>query len=90
MTLGPRRSSFYVAVLAVGFVVGGYLSQLLEWALPEGPAKVLFTWTESITLGPVHVNLLVVNMTLGPLGIQVSLLALVGVVLAYLVGRSLF
>ena len=44
----------------------------------------------SPSIGPFHVNLLVVNMTLGPIGIQVSLLALVGVVLAYLVARSLF
>ncbi len=29
-------------------------------------------------------------MTLGPIGLDVSLLALVGVVLAYLVARSLF
>jgi hypothetical protein len=90
MALGPRRGSFYVAVLAMGFVFGGFLSALLDRFLPQGPAKEFFTFTVPLSLGPVHVNLLIVNLTVGPLGIQVSLMALVGVVLAYLLSRSLF
>ena len=91
MALGPRRPSYYVTVLALGFVLGGFLSSLLDRFLPEGtPAKEFFTWTVPISLGPVHVNLLVLNFTLGPVGIQISLLAFVGVVLAYLLARSLF
>ncbi len=90
MSIGPRRASFYVSVLAVGFVVGGFLSALMDRFLPQGPAKEFFTWTVSPSIGPFHINLLVVNMTLGPIGLQVSLLALVGVILAYLIARSLF
>ena len=90
MTIGPRRPGFYVSVLAIGFVLGGFLSALLDRFLPQGPAKEFFTWTVNPSIGPFHVNLLVVNMTLGPIGVQVSLLALLVVVLAYLVARSLF
>ncbi len=90
MAIGARRASFYVSVLAIGFVVGGFLSALMDRFLPQGPAKEFFTWTVSPSIGPFHINLLVVNMTLGPIGIQVSLLALVGVILAYLIARSLF
>ncbi|MCH6547320.1 MAG: DUF4321 domain-containing protein [Gemmatimonadetes bacterium] len=90
MSIGPRRASFYVSVLAIGFVVGGFLSALMDRFLPQGPAKEFFTWTVSPSIGPFHINLLVVNMTLGPIGLQVSLLALVGVILAYLIARSLF
>ncbi len=90
MAIGARRASFYVSVLAVGFVVGGFLSALMDRFLPQGPAKEFFTWTVSPSIGPFHINLLVVNMTLGPIGLQVSLLALVGVILAYLIARSLF
>jgi hypothetical protein len=32
----------------------------------------------------------VLNFTLGPVGLHVSLLSLIGVVLAYLIARSLF
>jgi len=40
--------------------------------------------------GPVPVDLLVIHFTIGPVGLDFSLLSLVGVVLAYLVARSLF
>lgn len=90
MALGPRRASFYISILILGFVFGGYLSALLDRFLPQGPAKEFFTFTVPLSVGPVHVNLLIVNLTVGPMGIQVSLLALVGVVLAYLLSRSLF
>ena len=79
-----------MSVLAIGFVVGGFLSALMQRFLPQGPAKELFTFTVSPSIGPFHINLLVVNMMLGPIQIHVSLLALVGVILAYLVARSLF
>ena len=90
MAIGPRRPAFYLGVLTVGFVLGGFLSTLLKRFLPDGPAKEFFTWTATPTLGPIHVDLLILQMTLGPIGLQVSLLALVGLILAYLVARSLF
>jgi hypothetical protein len=37
-----------------------------------------------------HLDLVILQMTLGPVGLQVSLLGLVGIVIAYLVARSLF
>ena len=90
MPLGPRKTSYYVTVLGLGFVIGGFLSSLLNRFLPEGPAKEFFTWTVEPSVGPLHVNLLVLEFTIGPVGVDVSLLALVGVVLAYLLARSLF
>ncbi|MGH7702524.1 MAG: DUF4321 domain-containing protein, partial [Gemmatimonadales bacterium] len=58
--------------------------------LPASAAKDFFTaaWTPS--LGPVSIDLLVVSFTMGPVGLHVSLLGLVGVVIAYLIARSLF
>ena len=90
MALGPRRPAFYVAVLAVGFALGGFLSSFLDRFLPDGPAKEFFTWTVPVSFGPLPVNLLVLNFSLGPVGIQVSLLAVVGVILAFMLARSLF
>ena len=90
MSIGPRKPRFYVGVLALGFALGGFLSAFLKWFLPEGPAKDFFTWTVSPSIGPVHLDLLVFNLTLGPVGLRVSLLAIIGVVLAYLLARSLF
>lgn len=90
MAIGPRRTGYYVTVLAIGFVLGGFLSSILRRFLPAGPAKEFFTWTTTPTFGPIHLDLLILNMTIGPIGLQVSLLALVGVILAYLFARSLF
>lgn len=90
MASGPRRPGFYLGVMASGFVVGGFLTALLGRFLPESAAKDFFTaaWTPS--LGPVSIDLLVVSFTMGPVGLHVSLLGLVGVVIAYLIARSLF
>ena len=90
MPSGPRRPRFYLGVLVAGFVAGGFLNALLRQFLPESAAKNIFTYTMTGSAGPVSLDLIVVSFTLGPVGLHVSLLSLVGVVLAYLIARSLF
>lgn len=90
MAIGPHRPLFYLGVLASGFVLGGFLHSLLSRFLPPGAAREFFTWSVMPTLGPVHLDLVVVSLTLGPIGFNVSLLAIVGVAIAYFVARSLF
>lgn len=90
MAIGPRRPLFYISVLALGFVLGGFVSALLERFLPDGPAKEFFTWTVAPSIGPLHLDLLILSMSLGPIALRVSLLGLVGIILAYLLARSLF
>jgi hypothetical protein len=90
MPTGPRRPGFYLGVLIAGFVVGGALNSLVRQGLPESAARTFFTSTYTATFGPVSADLLVVSFTLGPIGLHVSLLSLIGVVLAYLIARSLF
>lgn len=90
MASSTRRSGFYLAVLAVGFLLGGFLAALLERFLPESAARSFFTFAVTPTVGPVSVNLLVVSFTLGPVGLHVTLLSLLGVAVAYYAARSLF
>lgn len=90
MASGPRRPGFYLGVLAAGFLAGGFLSALLGKLLPDSAAKAVFTSAYTATLGPVSLDLLVVSLTVGPLGLNVTLLSLLGVVVAYLIARSLF
>lgn len=90
MAQGPRRPRFYLLVLVIGFLVGGYLNAFIKSVLPDSPTKTFFTYAVSPELGPVPVNLLVVHFTIGPVGLELSLLSLLGVVLAYLVAKSLF
>lgn len=90
MARGPRRPLFYLGVLTTGFVLGGFMQAVLRQFLPAGAAKEFFTTAVHPTLGPVQINLLVVDITLGPMGLDVSLVAVLGVVIAYFVARSLF
>jgi hypothetical protein len=90
MASGPHRPGFHLGVLIAGFLVGGFLTGFLRMWLPESPAKAFFTSTWTPTFGPVSMDLLVISFTLGPIGLHVSLLSLVGVLLAYLIARSLF
>lgn len=90
MATGPRRPRFYLSVLAAGFVAGGLLTALLQRFLPESAARSFFTTAVAPSLGPVTVNLVVVSFTLGPIALQVTVLSLVGVALAYYGARSIF
>ncbi len=90
MAIGPRRPLFYVGVLSLGFVFGGVLSEGLALILPKGPAKDIFTWTVEPSIGPVHLDLLIFSASVGPVALSVSVLGLVGVILAYMLARSLF
>jgi hypothetical protein len=90
MASGPHRPGWYLGVLVTGFLAGGFLTALLRRWLPESAAKDFFTTTATSVFGPVSMDLLVVNFTLGPIGLHISLLSLIGVLLAYVIARSLF
>lgn len=90
MPAGPRRPGFYIGVLITGLLVGGFFTAFLKRWLPASPVREFFTTTFSPTLGPVSMDLLVINLTLGPIGLHLSVLSLLGVLIAYLFARSLF
>lgn len=90
MATGPKRPKFYAILLVAGFLTGGFLNAFFSRVLPDSPTKDFFTFAVTPGFGPVRIDLLVVNFTIGPVGLEVSLLSLVGVVLAYLVAKSLF
>ena len=86
----PRRPRFYLGLLTVGFVLGGFLHAFLVRVLPDGAPKQVLTFAVSPKFGPFSVDLLVMAVTIGPVVITVSVMAVVGVILAYLLARSLF
>lgn len=89
---GPskRRPVFHLVVLAVGFVVGGLMTQVARLFLPPGPVKEFLTTGVKWSAGPLPIDLVILNFALGPVALDVSLLSLVGVLIAYLIARSLF
>lgn len=85
-----HRPGFHALVLAIGFIVGGAMQQAARLLFPAGAAKQFLTAGVTPSLGPFYIDLVLVKFTLGPFLLDVSLLSLVGVLVAYLVARSLF
>jgi hypothetical protein len=57
---------------------------------PGGAAKQFLTVGVTPTLGPLSIDLVLIKFAIGPVALDVSLLSLVGVLVAYLIARSLF
>jgi hypothetical protein len=77
-------------VLAIGFVVGGALTQIARRFLPAGAVKEFLTTGVTPSIGPLQIDLVIIKFALGPVALDVSLLSLLGVLVAYLIARSLF
>lgn len=92
--MSPRPSSrpprFYVIVLTTGFITGGLLTQVARRFMPPGAVKQFLTTGVTPSIGPVPLDLVILRVAVGPVAIDVSLLSLVGVLIAYLIARSLF
>jgi hypothetical protein len=80
---------FHVLVLASGFVAGGLLTQVSRRFLPAGAVKEFLTTGVTPSIGPVPIDLIILKLSLG-FALDVSLLSLLGVLIAYLIARSLF
>ena len=85
-----HRPAFHAVVLSIGFIVGGFMTQFARRFLPAGAVKEFLTTGVTPTLGPLKLDLVILSMQLGPIVLDVSLLSLVGVLVAYLIARSLF
>jgi hypothetical protein len=91
MARGPskHRPVFHVLVLASGFVAGGLLTHVSRKFLPTGAVKEFLTTGVTPSVGPIPIDLIILKLSLG-FALDVSLLSLLGVLIAYLIARSLF
>ena len=85
-----HRPKFHLLVLTSGFVAGGLLTQVARRFLPAGAVKEFLTTGMTPSIGPLPIDLLILKVTFGPVALDVSLLSLLGVLIAYLIARSLF
>jgi hypothetical protein len=92
MARGPskHRPLFHLVVLASGFVSGGLLAQVARRFLPAGAVKEFLTTGVTPSVGPLPIDLIILKFAVGPVALDVSLLSLLGVLIAYLIARSLF
>ncbi len=91
MARGPskHRPVFHLLVLTSGFVAGGVLQQVSRRFLPAGAVKEFLTTGVTPSIGPLPIDLIILKLTIG-FALDVSLLSLLGVLIAYLIARSLF
>ncbi len=82
---GPSR---IVWSLVLGLILGALLTRLSEAFLPESPVRDFFTTSVAAELGPFHLDLVAVAVTLGPVAVVVNALTLVGIGMVALVARS--
>jgi len=85
-----HRPGFHALVLAIGFIAGGAMQQAARILFPAGAAKEFLTAGVTASFGPLNIDLVLIKFALGPVAIDVSILSLVGVLVAYLIARSLF
>lgn len=85
-----RRPVFHSIALAIGFVVGGAFTQVARKFLPPGAVKEVLTTGVTPSFGPLTIDLVILKFALGPVALDVSLLSLVGILVAFLILRSLF
>jgi hypothetical protein len=92
MARGPskHRPVFHLVVLASGFVAGGLVTQVARRFLPAGAVKEFLTTGVTPAIGPLPIDLVILKFAVGPVALDVSLLSLLGVLIAYLIARSLF
>jgi hypothetical protein len=85
-----HRPGFHALVLVIGFVVGGLLTQVCRTFLPAGAVKEFLTSGVTPQLSALSIDLIIIKFAIGPIALDVSLMSLVGVLIAYLIARSLF
>ena len=93
--IGPRTSArnrlwYHAIVVTTGMVVGGMFQSIARQFLPPGPAKEFLTAGLAPYLDAITIPLILVKLTVGPIAIDVSVISLLGLLLAYLIARSLF
>ncbi len=85
-----HRPGFHALVLTIGFIVGGLMTQVARRFLPAGAVKEFLTSGVTPSWGPLPIDLIIIKFAIGPIALNVSLLSLLGVLIAYLIARSLF
>lgn len=90
MLVDTRRRSWsrLVWTAIVGFFLGGLLTELAVMFLPPSAARTFLTTAVTSSAGPLSVDLLAVDFTLGPVSIYVNVLTIVGITVVAFVVRS--
>ena len=83
-----RSATRLIWTLVLGFFLGGILTTLSEQFLPDSAARTFLTTSVSASVGPFSMDVVALHFTLGPVGVELNFLTLVGVFIVALIARS--
>ncbi|HBV05787.1 MAG TPA: hypothetical protein DEF01_03540 [Gemmatimonadetes bacterium] len=68
--------------------MGGLLTKLVDFSLPDGAPRDFLLTSVNVSVGPLSVDLVAVAIVLGPLTLTLNFLTIVGVAIVAMVVRS--
>jgi len=77
-----------VWTLVLGLFLGGLFTKLSELFLPESAARDFLTTSVAAEVGPFSIDLVAVSFGVGPLGVTLNVLTLVGIGIVAFIARS--
>lgn len=83
-----RHLRRFIFSLVLGLLLGGLLTKLADLFLPESAARSFLTTSVVASVGPFSIDLVAVSFSIGPLGLSLNVLTLVGVAILTFIVRS--
>lgn len=83
-----RNLRRFIFSLVLGLLLGGLLTKLADLFLPESAARSFLTTSVAASVGPFSIDLVAVSFSIGPLGLSLNVLTLVGVAILTFIVRS--
>jgi hypothetical protein len=74
--------------LVLGLSLGGLLTKLSEWFLPDSAARDFLVTSVDASVGPLSLDLVAAAFTVGPISVTLNVLTLVGISIVGLIVRS--
>jgi len=85
---GNRSTKRFALTLVLGLFLGGLLTRLVDYSLPEGAPRDFLLTSVDASIGPLSVDLVAVAFDLGPVTLTLNFLTIVGVAIVAAVVRS--
>ena len=85
---GNRSTKRFLFTLVLGLFLGGLLTKLIEFSLPDGAPREFLLTSVDASVGPLSVDLVAVAFVLGPITLTLNFLTIVGIAIVAMVVRS--
>ncbi len=85
---GNRGWKRFLFSLVLGLCLGGLLTKLVDFSLPDGAPREFLLTSVNVSVGPLSVDLVAIAIVLGPLTLTLNFLTIVGVGIVAMVVRS--